>query len=131
MHMPSIKNKNCPTRDDIRNLAIIAYVDHGKTTLVDAMLQQSHTFRANQEWSDHEDHGDFPVLYAAGREGIAKMPLDGDSEDLQPLFDTIIESVPPPRADPAAPLQMLVTNIDYNDYVGRLAIGRVVHGKIC
>jgi len=241
----SIKNK--PTRDDIRNLAIVAHVDHGKTTLVDTMLQQSHTFRANQEVRDrvmdsmdlerergitimaknaamrlevdgieykiniidtpgHSDFGgevervlkmadgilllvdaaegvlpqtrfvlskaleanlapiivvnkidrddqraaavldeiyglfidldanedqlDFPVVYAVGRDGIAKMNMEDESTDLMPLFQTIIDHVPPPRADITAPLQVLVTNIDYNDYVGRVAIGRIFTGEI-
>ncbi len=247
----SLNKQNIPTRNDIRNLAIIAHVDHGKTTLVDTMLQQANTFRANQEvrervmdsmdlerergitimaknaalrlpeeFSDHgtpikiniidtpghsdfggevervlkmadgvlllvdaaegclpqtrfvlskalesnlapiivvnkidrsdarpqavlneiydlfidldanEDQLDFPVIYAVGRDGIAKNELDDESTDLAPLFRAIIDHVPPPRADPNAPLQMLVTNIDYNDYVGRLAIGRLIRGEI-
>jgi len=236
-----------PTRDHIRNLAIVAHVDHGKTTLVDTMLQQANTFRANQEMRDrvmdsmdlerergitimaknaalrlhrdgqeikinivdtpgHSDFGgevervlsmadgilllvdaaegvlpqtrfvlskalearltpilvinkidrhdarpdavldeiyslfidldateeqlDFPVIYAVGRDGIAKTSMDDPSTDLKPLFDAVIETVPPPRADVNAPLQLLVSNIDYNDYVGRLAIGRIMAGEI-
>ena len=241
-------NKHLPTRDDIRNLAIVAHVDHGKTTLVDTMLAQAHTFRANQEVRDrvmdsmdlerergitimaknaslrlprpdgteikiniidtpgHSDFGgevervlkmadgilllvdaaegvlpqtrfvlgkaleaglvpivvvnkidrqdarpeavldevyglfidldaqedqlDFPVVYAVGRDGIAKMNLTDEATDLSALFETIIETVPPPRVDREASLQVLITNIDYNDYVGRVAIGRIIRGEI-
>ncbi len=245
--MHSNEKKSLPLRDDLRNIAIVAHVDHGKTTLVDTMLQQAHTFRANQEVRDrvmdsmdlerergitimaknaslrlpfegkeykiniidtpgHSDFGgevervlsmadgclllvdsaegclpqtrfvlskaleaglvpiivvnkidrqdarpeavldeiydlfidldaredqlDFPVVYAIGRDGIAKVNLADESADLQPLFKTIIDNVPAPRADVTAPLQMLITNLDYNDFVGRLAIGRIVSGTI-
>ncbi len=245
--MNSNEKKSLPLRDDLRNIAIVAHVDHGKTTLVDTMLQQAHTFRANQEVRDrvmdsmdlerergitimaknaslrlpfegkeykiniidtpgHSDFGgevervlsmadgclllvdsaegclpqtrfvlskaleaglvpiivvnkidrqdarpeavldeiydlfidldaredqlDFPVVYAIGRDGIAKINLADESQDLQPLFKTIIDNVPAPRADVTAPLQMLITNLDYNDFVGRLAIGRIVSGTI-
>src|SRR5262245_61428943 len=73
---------------------------------------------------------DFPVLYAIGREGIAKMALDDPSTTLQPLFDTIFAKVPPPKGDPTAPLQIVINNIDHDDYVGRLAIGRIAQGTI-
>ena len=245
--MPDTNNPNTPVREDLRNIAIVAHVDHGKTTLVDTMLQQAHTFRANQDVRErvmdsmdlerergitimaknaalrllykgrdmkiniidtpgHADFGgeverilsmadgclllvdaaegvlpqtrfvlgkaleakltpiivvnkidrqdarpdavldeiyslfidldaeehqlDFPVIYAIGRDGIAKKNLEDESTDLMPLFDAIIENVPPPQADVSAPLQMLVTNIDYNEFVGRLAIGRIVSGSV-
>ncbi len=228
---------------DIRNIAIIAHVDHGKTTLVDQMLRQSGTFRENQQvrervmdsgdlerekgitisskntairWEDtkinivdtpgHADFGgeverilkmvngvlllvdaaegplpqtkfvlrkslrmgyrpivvinkidrkdarpdevlneifdlfvmldaddeqlDFPLLYAVGIEGIAKRELEHEGEDLTPLFETIVHHVPPPEQEPDAPFKMLVSSIDWNDYVGRIAIGRVEQGRI-
>ena len=228
---------------DIRNIAIIAHVDHGKTTLVDQMLKQSGTFRENEEvqervmdsgdlerekgitisskntaikWGEtkinivdtpgHADFGgeverilkmvngviilvdsaegplpqtkfvlrkslqlgyepivvinkidrkdarpdevlneifdlfvmldatneqlDFPIIYAEGINGIAKYELEDDSDDLVPLFDTIIEQIPEPEQQTDAPFKMLVSSIDWNDYVGRIGIGRVEQGTI-
>ncbi len=231
------------TRNDIRNLAIIAHVDHGKTTLVDAMLWQSGIFRANETVAErvmdsidlerekgitimakntsvhyrgvrinivdtpgHADFGgevertlkmvdgvmllvdasegplpqtrfvlgkaleakltpivvinkidrpdarvpevldeiydlfidldaaedqlDFPVLYCNARAGVCGTTLDAAKESLVPLFEEILRTVPAPSFDPAMPLQMLVTSLDYDDYVGRLLIGRVFNGRI-
>jgi GTP-binding protein len=227
----------------IRNIAIIAHVDHGKTTLVDAMLRQSGIFRANEEVADrvmdsnelerergitilakttgvryhgtkinivdtpgHSDFGgeveralkivdgvmllvdasegplpqtryvlmkaleaklppivvinkidrpdariqevlneiydlfidldatedqlDFPVVYTNGKLGIAKRSIEDDSNDLRPLFELILEHIPPPAGDPDGLLQLLVANLDYSDYLGRLAIGRVFQGTL-
>ena len=230
-------------RQEIRNLAIIAHVDHGKTTLVDAMLWQSGIFRDNETVAErvmdsidlerekgitimakntsilfgetriniidtpgHADFGgevertlkmvdgvmllvdssegplpqtrfvlrkalesglapivvvnkidrqdarpeevlnevydlfidldateeqlDFPVLYTNARKGICRTEADGEDQSLIPLFEQILKTTPPPRFDPEAPLQFLVTTLDYDDYLGRLAIGRVVNGKL-
>ena len=230
-------------RKDIRNIAIIAHVDHGKTTLVDAMLRQSGTFRENEQVRErvmdsmdlerergitimakntsvryrdvkinildtpgHADFGgevervlkmvdgvmllvdaaegclpqtrfvlrkalearlpaiavvnkidrsdarpsevvdeiyelfldldatdeqiEFPILYAVSRDGTAKRKLEDKSENLQPLFEQIVQSIPPPRELRTDSLQLLVANLDYNDYVGRLAIGRIFSGEI-
>jgi GTP-binding protein len=227
----------------IRNIAIIAHVDHGKTTLVDAMLRQSGIFRANEEVMErvmdsndlerergitilakttgirfggvkinivdtpgHSDFGgeveralkmvdgvlllvdasegplpqtryvlmkaleaklpaiavinkidrpdarvqevvnelydlfidldateeqlDFPIIYTNARAGIAKNSLDDSSSDLRPLFDAIIQRIPDPPGDADGPLQMLVANLDYSDYLGRLAIARVFNGTL-
>src|SRR3989338_7340773 len=235
--------KELATNKNLRNVAIIAHVDHGKTTLVDFMLRQSGTFRENQAvnervmdsmdlerergitiaskncsiyWNDvkiniidtpgHADFGgeverglkmvdgaillvdasegplpqtrfvlkkaleahlkivvvinkidrkdarpqevlnevyslfidldaddkqiEFPVLYAIGREGIVQKTLEGRGKNLSVLFETIIDEVPPPRFDPKEPFQMLVTNLSYSDYLGRLAIGRVFNGQV-
>jgi GTP-binding protein len=73
---------------------------------------------------------DFPMLYAIGRQGIAKRKLDDESTDLEPLFDTILAKVPVAPGDPDGPLQILVSNVDHDDYVGRLAIGRIVAGTV-
>jgi len=228
---------------NIRNIAIIAHVDHGKTTLVDAMLKQSGVFRENQvitervmdsndlekergitilsknlsihhgglkinivdtpghadfggevervlkmvdsvlllvdafdgpmpqtrfvlkksldlgikpivvinkidrpgarpayaldqvfdlfcELNANEEQLDFPVVYASAKQGLAKRELDQESDNLEPLFTMIAERVAPPVADPDAPLQLLVASIAYNDYLGRLATGRIVNGKV-
>jgi GTP-binding protein len=236
-------NSSTTIRDNIRNIAIIAHVDHGKTTLVDAMLKQSGLFRANERvvervmdsmdlerergitimakntsvrYSDykinildtpgHSDFGgevervltmvdgvlllvdasegplpqtryvlskalelklkpivvinkidrqdaralevvnevydlfidldaddeqiEFPILYAISRDGVAKHELDHEGRDLQPLFEEIIRTIPPPHGAEDAPLQMLVANLDYNEYVGRLAIGRIFNGVV-
>jgi GTP-binding protein len=77
-----------------------------------------------------EDQIEFPILYAVSRDGIAKRKLEDSSENLQPLFDQIVASIPPPRELRNDSLQLLVANLDYNDYVGRLAIGRIFSGEI-
>lgn len=230
-------------RNDLRNIAIIAHVDHGKTTLVDAMLKQSGIFRENQKVEDrvmdsnelerergitilakntavnfngikinivdtpgHADFGgevervlkmvdgvlllvdafegpmpqtrfvlkkalalnlpaivvinkidrpdaraekvidevlelfielgandtqiDFPVVYASAKQGTAKTSPEENGENLRPLFETIINHIPAPEGDKEAPAQLLITTLDYNDYVGRIAIGRVFRGEI-
>lgn len=234
---PTAQNTN------LRNVAIIAHVDHGKTTLVDFMLRQSGTFRENQATADrmmdsmdlerergitisskncavfwkgikiniidtpgHADFGgeverglnmvdgvillvdaaegplpqtrfvlkkalegnlkiivlinkidrkdarpkevlneiydlfidldatedqiDFPILYAIGREGIAQKTLEEKGNSLNPLFEEIVKEIPPPSYDPNEPFQMLVSNLSYSDYLGRLAIGRIFHGHV-
>jgi GTP-binding protein len=73
---------------------------------------------------------DFPTLYAIGREGIAKRNLEDENRDLAPLFETILDKIPEPKGDPAGPLQMLVTNLDHDDYTGRLAVGRIASGTV-
>ncbi len=73
---------------------------------------------------------DFPVVYAIGKQGIARRTLEDPSTTLAPLFDLILTRIPAPKGDAAAPLQMIVNNIDHDDYVGRLAIGRIVGGTL-
>jgi GTP-binding protein len=77
-----------------------------------------------------EDQLDFKVLYAISKTGVAKESLDDPSTDLRPLFDAILAHIPPPVGEPDEVLQMLVANLDYSDYLGRLAIGRVFHGTL-
>ncbi len=77
-----------------------------------------------------EDQLDFSVLYAIGREGLAKLKLEGEGKDLSPLFETILKAIPGPVYEPASPFQFLVSNLAYSEYLGRLAIGRVVNGSV-
>ena len=231
------------TRNDVRNIAIIAHVDHGKTTLVDVMLKQSGTFRENQEVAErvmdsndierergitilskntavyykdtkiniidtpgHADFGgevervlkmvngvvlvvdayegampqtkfvlrkaleldldvivcvnkidrpearpnevvdevlellmdlnasdkqlDCPFIFASAKAGFAKYSLDDDSTDMTPLFETILKHIPAPEGDPDADPQILISTIDYNEYVGRIGVGKVDNGTI-
>jgi GTP-binding protein len=78
----------------------------------------------------HEDQLDFPVIYTNAKLGIAKRSPDDDSKDLLPLFETIVSRIPPPVGDANATFQMLVANLDYSEYLGRLAIGRVFNGTL-
>ena len=73
---------------------------------------------------------DFPVVYAIGKLGLAKKNLTDEAKDLSPLFDMILDKVPAPKGDPTGPLQILVNNLDHDDYVGRLAVGRIVNGTV-
>ena len=82
------------------------------------------------ELATADAHLDFPILYAIGRDGVAMYHPDDARIDLEPLFDTIISTVPAPVVDPDAPLQMLVAALDYDDYKGKYAIGRIVRGRI-
>src|SRR5258705_319639 len=126
--------------ENIRNIAIIAHVDHGKTTLVDAMLRQSGIFRANEALDEiydlfidldaTEDQLDFPVIYTNARDGVAHRTPGDDSKDLLPLFEAIVKHIPAPPGDPEGVLQIQVMNLDYSEFLGRIAIGRVFNGTL-
>ena len=75
-----------------------------------------------------EDQLDFPVLYTNAKAGTASASINVPGEDLRPLFDAILKTIPAPKGDAAGPLQILVANLDYSDYLGRLAIARVFNG---
>jgi len=77
-----------------------------------------------------EDQLDFPVFYCNARKGVCRTSPDGEEHSLLPLLEEIVRTVPPPRYDPDSPLQLLVTNLDYDDYIGRMIIGRVVSGHL-
>ena len=82
------------------------------------------------ELGANDEQLEFPVVYASGKQGIATLDLDTPGTDLKPLFETIINNIEPPKCDLDGTMQMLVSNIDYDEYVGRIAIGRVERGKI-
>ncbi len=73
---------------------------------------------------------EFPVVYANALLGVAKHNLEEDSSSLKPLFDTILKEVPPPQVDPKGPFQMLVSNIDYDNYLGKYAVGKIIRGQV-
>ena len=72
---------------------------------------------------------DFPVLYASARHGYATTELETPRSDMGPLFQAILDSVPPPKGDPTAPLQMLVAALDYDNYLGQIAVGRITSAR--
>ena len=82
------------------------------------------------ELNASDEQLDFPVIYASAKNGIAKMNLSDDSDNITCIFDTIIDKIEPPTCDMDGTMQMLVSNIDYDDYLGRIAIGRIERGKI-
>ncbi len=77
-----------------------------------------------------EDQLDFPIIYTVAKSGLAKLKMEDEAEDLRPLFETILSAIPPPKGDPEKVLQLLVANLDYNEYLGRMAIGRVFNGRL-
>ncbi len=78
----------------------------------------------------NEEQIEFPVLYAIAREGVAKYAIDDENNDLRPLFETILDEIPGPQFHPEEPFQMLVADLDYSDYIGRLAVGKVFNGSV-
>jgi GTP-binding protein len=108
-------------------IAVVNKIDRGDARpaeVVDEIYELFLDLDANDEQIE------FPILYAVTRDGIAKRNLDDTANTLQPLFEQIVESIPPPRELRTDSLQLLVANLDYNDYVGRLAIGRIFSGEI-
>ena len=82
------------------------------------------------ELNADDEQLDFPLIYASARSGIAKLHMNDEGKDLQPLFDTILERIPAPEGDPDANTQVLISTIDYNEYVGRIGVGKVDNGTI-
>src|SRR5438309_525486 len=130
-----LPNLLVPVPMALRNIAIIAHVDHGKTTLVDQLLAQSGVFRANEATVERamgadDDQLDFPHLYASGKQGWAVVNMGDPQESLAPIFDKIVEHVPPPAAERRMeePAQILAVLIENDPYLGRLLTGRVEAG---
>ncbi len=111
----------------LRPIVVINKVDRQHARAAWVLDQTEHLFL---ELATHEDQLDFPVLYAIAREGKAGHAPDDLADDLQPLFKTILDHVPAPVGDAEAPLQMLVTTLDYDNHLGRIAIGRVLRGCV-
>jgi GTP-binding protein len=112
------------------NLKIIVLINKidRKDARPKEVLNEIYQLFMDLDAKDH--HIEFPIIYSIGREGIAQKTLDEKGKDLSILFETIISEIPAPSYDPDEPFQMLVCDLDYSDYVGRLAIGRIFNGKV-
>ncbi|MCZ7557624.1 MAG: translational GTPase TypA [Bacteroidia bacterium] len=110
-----------------RIIVVVNKIDR-KDARPEEVLQ--HIYDLFIELDANDEQIDFPVLYAVGKEGRAMRSLGEEGADLTPLFETIIEEIPGPSYDPAEPFQLLVSDLDYSEYLGRLAIGRVFHGSV-
>jgi len=108
-------------------IVVINKIDRGDARPADVLNE---VFDLFCDLEANDEQVDFPVLYAIGKQGIAKASLEAEGKDLSALFEMIIEKVPPPAGDKTAPLQIIVNNLDHDEYIGRLAIGRVVAGTV-
>src|SRR6266850_1496636 len=114
-------------RENVRNIAIIAHVDRGNAR-PPAVLDEIYDLFIDLEAT--EDQLEFPVLYTNARTGTATAKLAEPAQSLEALFETILTTVPAPRFEPDAGLQFRVAMLDWDDYVGRLLIGRIVNGRV-
>ena len=114
-------------QQDVKPMVVINKIDRpeARVSEVEGMVQDLFLDVATDA-----DQLDFPVLYASAKGGYARTSLDERNLDMQPLFDAILESVPPPAGDADAPLQMLVAALDYDNYLGQVAIGRITNGAL-
>ena len=111
----------------LRILVVINKIDRADARLQEVLNEIYDLFI---DLGASEEQLEFPVLYAIGRQGMAMRSPDAAGSDLSPLFDAIIKEIPGPSHDPGEPFQMLVSDLDYSDYLGRLAVGRVSHGTV-
>jgi len=113
-------------------LGLLPIVVINKIDRHDARPQQvlNEVFDLMIELGASDEQLDFPILYASGRAGFVRTSLEDTNDDVRPLFDAVLKRIPPPRGNAAGGLQLLVSAIDYNDYVGRLGIGRIQRGRI-
>ena len=114
------------------SLGLLPIVVINKIDRHDARPQEvvNEVFDLMIELGASDEQIDFPILYAIGRQGIVRAELTDTGEDCRPLFDAVLKRIPPPRGNAEGALQLLVSSIDYNDYVGRLGIGRIQRGKV-
>ena len=112
---------------NLRPLVIINKIDRPDARCEEVLNE---VFDLFVELNATDEQLDFTVIYASGREGYARLTLEGDNKDIIPMLDAILHYVPKPSGDPGAPLQMQITSLDYNDYVGRIGIGKIFMGSI-
>ena len=112
---------------NLKPIVVVNKIDRPGATPLEAVDKVLELFI---ELNASDEQLDFPIMYASGKQGIAKYNLDDDSNDMKPLFDTIIKYVPEPQCKEEGPLQVLVSSIDYDEYVGRIGVGRIERGSI-
>ena len=114
-------------RQGVTPMVVINKIDRSEARVAEVVELVQDLFL---ELATKPEHLDFPVLYASARHGYAVSDMNSEHKDMQPLFNAILEYVPPPTGDPDAPLQMLVAALDYDNYLGQVAIGRLFSGTI-
>ena len=114
-------------QQDVTPMVVINKIDRPEARVAEVLAMVQDLFL---ELATRDEHLDFPVLYTSARQGCATTDPDVPGTDMQPLFDAILESVPPPTGDPRAPLQLLVAALDYDNYLGQVCVGRISNGTL-
>ena len=114
-------------RQNVTPMVVINKIDRPEARVAEVVEMVQDLFL---ELATNAEQLDFPVLYASAKQGYATSSLDAPGSDMQPLFEAILDSVPPPRGNPSAPLQMLVAALDYDNYLGQVAVGRITDGTL-